>query len=586
MARGGARTSLVTTAPAPARPVPGIRRRRIPASPGQALVWGLAVLVILGPLVPLVYTSFRSKPYYLPGGTWTLGAYRTLFADPEFWRAVQNTVVFAAVATVLAVALGAGFAILVSRTNMPGRRWLGWALLVPIVTPPLALIVGWSSIYGEGGYLTQLFGRKLGLPTWNLSSLGGMAVLGAVVALPVAFLTCRAALAGSDGSLERAALSAGASPVIALRRVTLPLLRPAILNSAILIFALLLETLGIPLFLGTPANINFYASYLYKGWVNGATPDPPYVSAGAVLLLAAVTILLLLRTKLLGSEQRFIVTSSRRSSDTPLDLGRWRFGGTAITGAFVLLASVIPLAGLALMSSVKELTILVPPWHLWTDANWHAVLTEVSLRRSIQNSLLIAAVGGVLTVVFVAVATLVAHRSRFALRRTMPSLLVYPRAIPGIILGVGFFWAFLIVNVPGAFLRNSIWGELLALCIRNLTVAYVVLYPSLVRMNPELELAATASGAGWWTTARRIVLPVLRPALLAALALMFITLLNDYDPVVFLQKTGTEILGVTMLHSWEKGLPGQVASLALIQVVIVGAVLAGAGRAFRRATVA
>src|SRR5229473_2217272 len=270
---------------APGLTVPSARRRRMPASPGQALVWGLTVLVILGPLVPLIYTSFRSKPYYLPGGTWSLEAYRTLFADPEFWRAVQNTLIFAAAATVMAVGLGALFAILTTRTNMPARKWLGWALLVPIVTPPLALIVGWSSIYGEGGYITQLFGKELGLPTWNLSSLAGMSVLGAVVALPVAFLTCRAALAGSDGSLEQAALSSGASPAVALRRITLPLLRPAILNSAILIFALLLETLGIPLFLGTPANINFYASYLYKGWINGATPDPPFVSAGAVLLL-------------------------------------------------------------------------------------------------------------------------------------------------------------------------------------------------------------------------------------------------------------------------------------------------------------
>jgi iron(III) transport system permease protein len=577
---------VTVTAQGPGLNVPSARRRLIPASPGQALVWGLAVLLILGPLVPLIYTSFQSQPYYLPGGTWTLGAYRTLFADPEFWQAIKNTLIFAAAATVLSVGLGAFFAILTSRTNMPGRRWLGWALLVPIVTPPLALIVGWTSIYGEGGYITQLFGRRLGLPTWNLSSLPGMSVLGAVVVLPVAFLTCRAALAASDGSLEQAALSSGASPAQALRRVTLPLLRPAILNSAILIFALLLETLGIPLFLGSSANINFYASYLYRGWVNGATPDPPFVSAGAVLLLAAVTILLLLRSKLLGSEERFIVTSTRGSNDTPLDLGRWRFGWMALTGSFVLLATVIPVAGLALMSSVKQLTVLVPPWQLGTTANWHAVLTEASLRRSIQNSLVVAAVGGVLTVLFVAIATLIAHRSRFALRRTVPALLIYPRAIPGIILGVGFFWAFLIVDVPGAFLRNSIWGEMLALCIRNLTVAYVVIYPSLVRMNPELELAATASGAGWWTTARRIVVPVLRPALLAALALMFVILLNDYDPVVFLQKTGTEILGVTMLHSWQKGLPGQVASLALIQIAIVGAVLAGASRVFRRANVA
>src|ERR1700722_5616959 len=108
------------TVAAPGGRVPSGRRRLIPASPGQALVWGLMVLVILGPLVPLVYTSFRSQPYYLPGGTWTLEPYRPLFADPEFWRAVQNTVVFAPLATGGAGKLGALFAILTTRTNMPG----------------------------------------------------------------------------------------------------------------------------------------------------------------------------------------------------------------------------------------------------------------------------------------------------------------------------------------------------------------------------------------------------------------------------------------------------------------------------------
>jgi iron(III) transport system permease protein len=185
-------------------------------------------------------------------------------------------------------------------------------------------------------------------------------------------------------------------------------------------------------------------------------------------------------------------------------------------------------------------------------------------------------------VTFVAFATLVAHRSRFGLRRTLPALLVYPRAIPGIILGVGFFWSYLLVNVPGAFLRNSIWGELLALSIRNITIAYVVLYPSLAKVSTEFDQAAMASGAGWWTIGRRITLPIVRPALLTAVALMFITLLSDYDPLVFLQKPGTEVMGVTMLQAWEKGEPGQVAAMAVLQLVIVGLVVVGATRLIRR----
>ena len=102
--------------------------------------------------------------------------------------------------------------------------------------------------------------------------------------------------------------------------------------------------------------------------------------------------------------------------------------------------------------------------------------------------------------------------------------------------------------------------------MRNLTLAYVVIYPSLARINAEFDRAARSSGAGWWTIARRILLPILRPALLAAFVLMFITLLGDYDPVVFLQKPGTEVLGVTMLQTWQRGVVGPVAALAVVQV--------------------
>jgi iron(III) transport system permease protein len=310
-------------------------------------VWLIIVALVAGPLLPLLYASVRSKPYYLPGGVFTLGAYRTLFADPVFWHAVQNTIWFALITTVLAVAGGAAFAILCGRTNMPGRKAYATLLLAPVVIPPLGLIVGWVAIYGQSGYLTGLVGKNLHLPVWNLSSIPGMSVLGAAVIIPVAYLTCRSALAGTDSALEDAARSAGATSVQVIRRITLPMLRPAILNCTVLIFALSLEVLGIPLFLGAPSNIDFYASYLYKSWSSSVTPDPPAVSAGAVLLLITVSVLLLIRTHLARSEQRFAVTAPRAGgTHRPLDLGGWRWPLSAGTGAFVAVTSIVPLAGL------------------------------------------------------------------------------------------------------------------------------------------------------------------------------------------------------------------------------------------------
>lgn len=562
----------------------GARRLRLSTSGGQTLVWVVVVVLVVGPFLPLIYSSLLSKPFYLPGGVFTFEGYRTLFADPAFWHAAQNTVLFAVTTTALSVGAGTAFAILCSRTNMPGGKAYGVLLIAPIVIPPLGLIVGWVAIYGQSGYLTGLVGKNLHLPVWNLSSIPGMSFIGAAVTIPIAYLTVRSSLAGTDSSLEDAARSAGASPLQVIRRITLPMLRPAILNCTVLIFALALEVLGIPLFLGAPSNIDFIASYLYKSWSNSVIPDPGFVSAGAILLLIVVSLLLVIRARLSGSQQRFIAAGSRGGGVyQPLDLRRWRWPLSLVVGGFIAITSVIPLLGLVLMSGVRSLTTLEAPWHLITGESWHRVATDATFRRAITNSLLIAGGGGALTVLVVALATLIAHRSGFLLRRTLAPALIYPRSVPGIILGIGFFWSFLMFG-PGAYVRNNLWGELIALCVRNLTLAYIVIYPSLARINTEFDQAARASGASWWTITRRILLPILRPALMAAFVLMFITLLNDYDPVVFLQKPGTEIVGVTMLQYWQQGVVGPVAALAVVQVVIVAIVLMLGARVIRKAS--
>src|SRR5690349_4198863 len=477
---------LEATVPVAARP----RARWLPASAGQALVWFAVVTLVVGPFFPLVYSSLRSKPIYLPGGTFTFGAYRTLLADPLFARAVRNTVSFAVGTTALAVVGGTALAILCTRTNLPGRKAYRLLLMAPIVIPPLGLIVGWLAIYGQSGYITQVVGKNLHLPVWNLSSIAGMSLLGGVIAIPIVFLTVQASLAGTDSSLEDAARSAGAGPWRVITRVTLPMLRPAIANCTLLIFALCLEILGIPLFLGAPSNIDFYASYLYRSWSSGANPDPAFVSAGAVLLLVVVSGLLLLRARLSGSEQRFIAAGARGGGTyRPLDLGRWRWPASIGLGAYIGITCVIPLLGLVLMSGVKALTTLEAPWHLFTAENWRLVATDPTLRRSITNSLLIGG-GGAATVLLVAAATLIAHRSGFGLRRILAPALIYPRAVPGVILGIGFFWTYLMFT-PGALVRNNLWGELIALCVRNLTLAYVVIYPSLARINAELDRKST-----------------------------------------------------------------------------------------------
>jgi iron(III) transport system permease protein len=560
--------------------LPRPRRSVLPAG---ALHWGVWVLVvgaIIGPFVPLLYASLRDRPLYESGGAFTTRAYGDLFGDPAFWQAAWNTFQYAAETTALSVAGGAAVAILVARTDLPGRRVFARLTLLPLLLPSLGIVLGWIVVWGPGGYLTSMFSQRLHVGTLAINTIPGMSLIEATRLLPVAFLTCEAALRRADSSLEDAARSAGASPLRALRSVTIPMLRPALLNSGTLIFTLAIASLGIPLLLGAPRNLQTVSTYLYLNWTNATSPSPPIVSAGAMVLLATATLLLVLRNRLLGAEARYVSIGGRSTRADLLRLRglRWPFAG--VIALYLLFSTAIPVLGLTLMSVVVVLTPLVAPWHLLTWDHWQT-LGHGEFLRAIEHSALISVVGAILTTAIVALATLVAHRSRFPLRRTLPFVMLYPRATPGLIIGIGFFWVYLLTGAFGDFLRTSIWGIMAAFCVRDLPFAYVVMYPTLARIGEELDRAGRSVGAGWWRTSRSIVLPLLRPALFASFVLMFVELLNDYDPALFLVKPGTEVIGTTMLSEFIQGNVGPVAALAMVQVAVTVVVLGIGARVFR-----
>ena len=568
-------TTAYDTAP-PAR-----RSRNLPTAGAlQWLTWAVVTGLIVGPFIPLLYASFRDRPLYEAGGVLTAEPYRQLFADSKFWHAALNTLEYAGLTTVMAVTAGAAIAILVARTDMPARRSLGRLILLPLLLPSLGVVLGWIVVWGPGGYLTNLFDQRLHIGTLPIDTIPGMALIEAARLLPVAFMTCEASLSRADSSLEDAARSAGARPLKVLRSVTIPMLRPALLNSGTLIFTLAIASLGIPLLLGTARNIQFVSTYLYLQWTNAANPDPATVSAGAMLLLVVATLLLLLRNRLLGAEARYVSVAGRAGRTALLSLRGWRWPLAGAVLLYLIFSTLIPVLGLALMSFVVVLTPLVAPWHLLTWDHWRT-LGQGEFLRAIEHSALLALVGGIATTAVVVLATLVAHRSRFALRRTLPFVMLYPRAIPGLIIGIGFFWTYLLTGGAGSWLRGSIWGIALAFSIRNLPFAYVVMYPTMARIGEELDRAGRSVGASWWTTSRRIVLPLLRPAIFASFILMFVEILNDYDPALFLVKPGSEVIGTTMLSSFIQGMVGPVAALAMVQVAVTVVVLAIGARVFK-----
>ncbi|MGW4587769.1 ABC transporter permease [Amycolatopsis thermoflava] len=563
----------MTAAATPALPVRS-RRWPIPTSVSHYCLWAATLVVVVGPVVPIVVASLWSTPLYESGGTLTLENFSRLFQDSRWWSAVGNSVVFAAVATSVSVVLGTALAVLLTRTDLPARRLINGLLMLPVVLPGLTLILGWATMWAPFGFANSWLRTTIGVALpFDLYSLPGMIAVAISVITPVVFLLARGALAGVDTSLEDAARAAGARPLRALLSTTVPLLRPALLNSTMLVFVLALEVLGLPLILGSSSNVFLISSYLYDNWVQKVPADQGLVSAGAVCLLTVVTLLLLIRNRVAGDTSRFTTTTGKPKAPSTVRLGvlRWPLSVLILLGLVV--GVLIPLCGILLAAFTSVLSPFVNPFTVLTTAQFGTVFANSSYVDSIVNSLLIATVGGVLATAAVAILSMVAHRSTFRHRSSLQQAMLWPRTMPGLVTGMAFFWTIAVLN-PGGALRDSLWAIGLAFAVRHLAIAYSAFYPALVAVGNDLDRAARTSGARWWTAIRTVVLPLVRPATGVAFILLFVAMLNESDPAVFLVTPDNPVMGLTMLQLSVTGTGGPVAAFGVIQMLLTLAVLA------------
>lgn len=559
--------------------VPRLWGTRLSTNASHYVIWALALLVLVGPVVAIAVASLWSTPLYESGGHLTLDNFRNLLADGAWWTAVGNSLLFATMSTVSSMTLGVVAAVLLTRTNLPFRRVLTGLFVLPVLLPGLVLIVGWMATWSPSGYASSWLelNTPLSFPV-DLYTLPGMAMVATSVAAPTVFLLCRTTVLSIDSSLEDAARSSGAGPVRALFSVTIPLLRPAIINSALLVFAVTFEVLGLPLILGFSNNITLVSTYLYDHWINVLPADQGLVSAGAMFLLACVSGLLVVRNKLVGDTGRYATVMGKSSAKRLVDLGPWRWPLAALSTFVLLVLVVVPILGVVLSSVTSIFTPLISPWSVLTTANFTAVFDNPVWMDSVVNSLLIATVGGLLTTVAIALLSVVAHRSEFRFRGSLQQAMLWPRMMPGLVCGMAFFWAFVVLDPTGS-LRSSLWGLGIAFAVRSLAVGYSAFYPALASIGRDLDLAARTSGAGWWRSMISVSLRLSIPAIATCFILLFVAMLNDADPAVFLVTDETPVMGLTMLQLAATSTGGAVAAFGVIQMLITLAGL-GIGRLF------
>lgn len=546
-------------------------RRETPIQYGTFL---LTLVLVAGPLIPVLLQSLLTGALYENDYTLTLGNFVRLATLPGFGQVLLNTALLAGLTTLVAQVAGTAAAVLFGRTDLPFARVLGEFFLWPLYLSALVLSFGWYAVYGPSGYLTLLWPSSLlGDAPWNLYSLAGMAVVAGVSQAPLAYIYCLSSATLTDPTLEESARIAGAGTFRTLWRITLPLMKPAIAYSAVLNFTVGLELLSIPLIFGDPAGITVLTTFLFNNGISSPRPDHGLVATAAALMLVIVCGLVWLQSRLLGNTRRFITMGGKAARPRPFRLGGLRWPLFALVVVYLIATVLAPMGTLVLRAFTSFLSPMIPLSEVLTTSNFAALLEYPVYTRAIWNSFVVSLVGGALATGLIGLIAIIVHRSEFRFRGLLGYLALFPRAVPGVVAGIGFFYAFALLPGLGA-LRNSIWILVIAFTMRFIPAGIGAVAPMLLQVSPDLDRAARVQGADWWTASRRIMLPLMRPALVGCFTILFISFFKEYSTAIFLFAPGSEVIGTALLQTWVQGEVGLVAALATLQVAVIAVCIA------------
>jgi iron(III) transport system permease protein len=531
----------------------------------QIAVAVITVVLVIGPLLPVLYQSFVDRALHQAGGQFTLENYVKLSQNAEFKEVMFNSLIFAAGSMVLAQVIGIFLAILVGRTDLPMRGLFSGVIIWPLFLSHLLLSFGWFILYGPAGYATLALRSMIGVEPWNLYSMGGMIMIAGVSSAPLTALFCIASAALADPRMEDAARTAGAGPFTILTRITIPLMAPAIIYSAIMNFTQCLEMLSIPLMFGEPAGIELFMSYIYTEAFSGARTNYGILGASLVVLIAIIGMLITFQRWYLSNSRRFNSVGGKASQPRLFRLGALRWPMFFLVLFYVIAFIVLPVGAVILRAFVPFLSPFVPFMGSLTTENFQTLWNSAASMRAIWNTIIIAFTAGVLGTLLAAMIGIVVQKSNFKGRGALEYIAILPRAIPGMVVGIGILYLMLFLPQIG-WLRNTIWILVIAYIAAALPVGLGAIAPNLMQISPDLDRAARIVGADWWTMVRTILLRLIKPALFSSFALMFIMFTKEYTTAIFVVAPGSEVLGASILQNWKQGDAAQAAALATVQI--------------------
>lgn len=534
----------------------------------------------LYPTIMLFYGSVSTAPMGL-SGQFTLQHYRTAYADPATYRLIANSFVFAGGSAVLSLLLAVALAWITVRTNAPGRGLFELVAVVPNVLPPLLITTSWVLLLSPRIGLVNVMLAMVGFPPFNIYSMPGMIFVEGLILTPLAYLIVAAAMGSMDPSLEDAARVTGSSTLGAARRVTLPLIRPALLAAGILNFVRALESFDTPAIIALPARIEVITTKIFREALSVSPPNHNLAATYGMSLLVITMTFVYLYRRFTGRSERFTTITGRGYRPHTIDLGSARYAASAIAAIVLGLIVVLPFVMLVLTSVLPFYE--VPTWSTFkvlTLKHYNFLMHNSRVGRAFEVSLLLATVGATLAMILASAVAFLTVRTKVGGRAILEFLTFIPWAFPGTALAIGLLWGY--VRLPIA-IYATIWILMIAYITRFLPYGLRAMTSTMIQVHTELEDASRICGAGLLTTVRRILLPLLRPGFMAGWAILVTIFMREFSLSLFLYTPRSEPLGPLLYHFWIDAQQGRMAALGVIVSLVSMALVAAARRASRTA---
>ena len=508
----------------------------------------------------------------------------TVLGNANVHAALGNSLIVCTGGTILAVGIGLTFAWIVVRTNTPCKGLIAGASMLPLFVPPLVAGVAWAILGSPKTGLLNTVLAQMGVDwRFNLYSLSGIIFVFGMYYAPYVYLFTSAALRNMDPSLEEAAEISGAGPVRTIFTVTFPLIAPAIVSSMLLAFVVMLGIYGAPAVLGAPSNIPVLTTYIFA-LTSWSPPKYNVAAAVAVVLMLVTGLMVVLQQRVLAGRS-FTTVAGKAFRPRALNLGRWRFFTLALAIVYVFIVVVLPVTAL-LIAALRKFLFIRDLTSLFDTRQYgwlHFIrlfdnpATINSIINTMKVGLITAAIGGVLAF---AIAYTV-NRTQAPLRRVIDVIATVPVAIPGLVIGVAYLWAW--IGLPGGF-YGTIWILALAFVARFIPDTVKALSTSLMQIHRELEEAAWICGRGPLSTVVTIVLPLARPGVIAAMTLLFVLAIRELGSSLFLYSSSSMVMAVHLLGYYEGGNFSVTAAFSLVQMVLLAVLITIAHRLSRGGT--